>query len=35
MAGGVLESVNDSVIALIIEEGAHHLDLRTPRDDDP
>ena len=23
------------MIALIIEDGAHHLDLRTPRDDDP
>lgn len=35
MAGGVLETINDSVIARIIEKGAHHLDLRTPEEGDP
>lgn len=35
MAGGVLETINDSVVAEIIEDGAHHLDLRTPQDGDP
>lgn len=35
MAGGVVETINDSVIARIIEKGAHHLDLRTPEDGDP
>ena len=35
MAGGVLETINDSVVARIIEKGAHHLDLRAPEASDP
>jgi lysosomal Pro-X carboxypeptidase len=35
MGGGIVESVSDSVIALIIENGAHHLDLRSASDQDP
>ncbi len=35
MAGGVLETVNESVVSFVIEEGAHHLDLRTPQQGDP
>lgn len=26
--GGVLESISDSLVAVIIKDGAHHLDLR-------
>ena len=33
--GGVLEDVNPTVIAIIIAEGAHHLDLRGSNKDDP
>ena len=33
--GGVLEDVSDTVVAVIIKEGAHHLDLMWSRDDDP
>ncbi|XP_072040241.1 lysosomal Pro-X carboxypeptidase-like [Amphiura filiformis] len=34
-AGGVLESLSDTLIAIIIPEGAHHLDLRAKNYDDP
>ncbi|XP_063685049.1 dipeptidyl peptidase 2-like [Bolinopsis microptera] len=34
-AGGVLEDVNPTVKAIIIAEGAHHLDLRGSNKDDP
>ncbi|KAF5791533.1 putative lysosomal Pro-Xaa carboxypeptidase [Helianthus annuus] len=33
--GSVLANVSDSVVALVTEKGAHHLDLRAARDDDP
>ena len=33
--GGVLESISDTIIALIIPNGAHHLDLRSPSKNDP
>ena len=28
--GGVLESISESLVAVVIPKGAHHLDLRTP-----
>ncbi|XP_038055559.1 lysosomal Pro-X carboxypeptidase-like [Patiria miniata] len=34
-AGGVLKSISDTVVAVIIPEGAHHLDLRSHNKDDP
>ena len=34
-AGGVLKSLSDSLVAIIIEEGAHHLDLRHSNPKDP
>ncbi|KAI4383446.1 hypothetical protein MLD38_009281 [Melastoma candidum] len=33
--GGVLQNISDSVVALITEEGAHHIDLRAATDEDP
>lgn len=33
--GGVLQNVSDSVVAVIIPEGAHHLDLRGANKADP
>jgi len=33
--GGVLESISDTLIALVIEESAHHLDLRSSNPADP
>ncbi|XP_076950931.1 uncharacterized protein LOC143624066 [Bidens hawaiensis] len=33
--GGVVENISDSIVALVTEEGAHHLDLRAARTDDP
>ncbi|XP_031503638.1 uncharacterized protein LOC116266541 [Nymphaea colorata] len=33
--GGVLQNVSDSIISLVTEEGAHHLDLRAATDQDP
>ncbi len=34
-AGGILESVSETVIALEVKEGAHHLDLMWAEDEDP
>ncbi|GMH24624.1 hypothetical protein Nepgr_026467 [Nepenthes gracilis] len=33
--GSVLQNVSDTIIALVTDEGAHHLDLRASTDDDP
>ena len=33
--GGVLESVSDSLVAVVIQDGAHHLDLRAATSADP
>jgi len=33
--GGVVSSLSDSLVAIIIDEGAHHLDLRFANPDDP
>lgn len=33
--GGVLEDINDSVVAIVAKEGAHHVDLRFATKDDP
>lgn len=33
--GGVLESVSDSLVAVVIPMGAHHLDLRSISTNDP
>ncbi|XP_077984303.1 lysosomal Pro-X carboxypeptidase-like [Glandiceps talaboti] len=34
-AGGVLESLSESLVAIVIKDGAHHLDLRASDKDDP
>lgn len=34
-SGGVLKSLSDSLVAINIREGAHHLDLMFSNDDDP
>jgi len=34
-SGGILRSVSKSVVALLIPEGAHHLDLRGANENDP
>ncbi|XP_033632397.1 lysosomal Pro-X carboxypeptidase-like [Asterias rubens] len=34
-SGGVLKSISDTLVAVIIPEGAHHLDLRSKNKDDP
>ena len=33
--GGVTKSISDSIVAIIIPEGAHHLDLRAADPNDP
>ncbi|KQK16822.1 lysosomal Pro-X carboxypeptidase [Brachypodium distachyon] len=33
--GGVLKNISSSIIALVTEKGAHHLDFRTATKDDP
>ncbi len=33
-SGGVLKSISDSLVALIIPDGAHHYDLRGTQDGD-
>lgn len=33
--GGILKSLSDSLVAILIPEGAHHLDLRSPNPADP
>lgn len=33
--GGVQQNISDTVVAIIIEDGAHHLDLRAPDPRDP
>ena len=33
--GGVLESVSDSLVAIVLQKGAHHLDLRASQSNDP
>lgn len=35
IAGGIVESISDSLVAVLIEEGAHHLDLRVANPADP
>lgn len=34
-SGGVLENISSTVIAIVIEEAAHHLDLRSSNPADP
>ncbi|MQL96886.1 hypothetical protein Taro_029569 [Colocasia esculenta] len=33
--GGVLKSISDSLVALVTDEGAHHVDFRSATKDDP
>jgi len=34
-AGGVTENITDSLVAILIPDGAHHLDLRSRNPGDP
>jgi lysosomal Pro-X carboxypeptidase len=34
-SGAILTNVSDTVISIIIEDSAHHLDLRAPNSKDP
>lgn len=33
--GGVLQSISSSLVAVVIHDGAHHLDLRAANSEDP
>ena len=33
--GGVLQSISDTLVAVVIPDGAHHLDLRAATPEDP
>lgn len=35
MSGGVTKSLSDSLVAILIPDGAHHLDLRFNNEHDP
>lgn len=35
MSGGVTKSLSDSLVAILIPDGAHHLDLRFNNEYDP
>lgn len=35
MSGGVTKSISKSVIAVVLAESAHHLDLRSAHKNDP
>lgn len=35
MSGGVTKSLSDTLVAILIPDGAHHLDLRFNNDYDP
>ena len=34
-SGGVLENINEKLIAIYIEQASHHLDLRSSNENDP
>ncbi|ELU04397.1 hypothetical protein CAPTEDRAFT_174591 [Capitella teleta] len=34
-AGGVMQSISESLVAIVIADGAHHVDLRSSHPDDP
>ena len=34
-AGGVTKNISENLVAVLIADGAHHLDLRHKNDDDP
>ena len=33
--GGIIRSISESLVAIVIEDGAHHLDLRSENPADP
>ncbi|KAL0489918.1 lysosomal Pro-X carboxypeptidase PRCP [Acrasis kona] len=35
MGGGITESISESIVAIVIKNGAHHVDLRSKSDQDP